>query len=694
MPEQIIADYAARLRACLDAAEPDRALVTLAYDGRSLALLRDPASEEPRPHPLAALAISLMAGALIRTGRAANARPFIHAAADLFAPSHRFYVRGTNFGDLVGAFPCIWVPGIAASIALGDRDGAVSAITRFADGYRLPTEDSEKDALTSHPLLRDLLEHPAARFHGPFRFDHAWVLDRQEEIRRLGPLDAQLEEVSEFDELFLANALVLGQPARALPLIEERLGVPAVFGRSIERDFEFNALCVLAALGRHDEAVTAAYALARHGYRNLWRFDPAAAERMWWTKATGRNEWTGPLTTLPVYQDFLRDEVIREPFDLTDPASNPLCAVREGTLGGKKRKRCWLSGKLISPGEPVVRMRRLFGHASDGDFDIVATDAFESSPWAPARRAFETDRIPLRLSFPEPRCQAEQSKRWKTPAFAAFRHDIARDPRAFDLDRAVTLIADHEPNPIRFEWLPPRTHAFDPMVNDDGHGDAVNFTWRLLKAGYGEDMFARASALPPAKADKIFALLATFDRVDCGGAAARHFGCPELPAMMERVFGGRFSLDDHLVLADFAAAQPRFRAGLAAAMRACALHLYSSYRPASDWYLQGLEHFARARCCQLLYFFVRHPEDEPVLAQAIAREWLPSGIGTGAFDAYSAATSFYHRAAVLNRMLHAPDRLEPWLKLDGRPNAIERETLRIVAQWRKSTARTRRAGRI
>ena len=63
----------------------------------------------------------------------------------------------------------------------------------------------------------------------------------------------------------------------------------------------------------------------------------------------------------------------------------------------------------------------------------------------------------------------------------------------------------------------------------------------------------------------------------------------------------RLKFDDHWTLADFGRAHPRFRAGLAAAMQAYALHLYSTYRPSVNWYLQGLEHFSMAKGGQLLW---------------------------------------------------------------------------------------------
>jgi hypothetical protein len=703
-----VADFPARLRACLDEADPDAALVRLRNDFRLLAelprvSLPPPYADQTQPHPLIGLAISLVAGALIRTGRAADARTFINEAADLFNPENRVYVRGSTFGVLVGAFPFLFVPSIVASIALGDGKSAVEAVVRFCQSMQkseltasCQRRTRQDDWFESNPMVRDLLNHHAIEPYGPFCFDHRWMLERQEEILRRGPLDRRLEATYEFNELLLENALVIEQPARGLALIEDgfnSLG-PDSSG-PVSGHLAFNAVCVLAALGRFDEALAAAYAMARHGYGLLARFDLAAvAERMpWWTALMRQNKWLGPLAATEAYQSFLQNEVASRPFDVSDPAFNPLCAVRDGALGGKAKQRCWLSREPISPGEPVVRIRRLFGHASDGEFDIIKKDAFAASGWATARQEFETDTVPVRLLFPDTRTHAEGSRIWRTAAIFAFHYDVARNPDAFDLDRAVALIADRGPNPIRFEWVRGKDDvapAFDPMVNDVGHGDAVNFAWRLLKAGCGRDIFRRVANLPQEKADKVFAMLATFDRNDCRGASAEYFGLPDLPKMMERAFRKRPSLEDHIAAADFASAQPRFRRGLTAAMRAYALHLYSNNRPAADWFLQGLEHFSGARCCRLLTFLIHHPEDDWVLATMIERGWLPQRFGRD--DAYSNALSFYYRTVLFNRMLHAPEQLENWLA-PGWPGSRmtrskDRETVRLVEQWRKKPRRS------
>jgi hypothetical protein len=173
---------------------------------------------------------------------------------------------------------------------------------------------------------------------------------------------------------------------------------------------------------------------------------------------------------------------------------------------------------------------RLFGHASDGDFDIAAKDAFDQSDWSLVRKQFQTDAIPRALLFPDP--SLGHRHRWDDPTIARFCWDVGRNPALFDLDRAVAITADHQPNPIRREWIQGKfvyEGAFEPMIDDQGHGDAVNFTWRLLKAGYATELFGRVSRLTPDKADKIFAMLACSTGKIAGRRLQHISPCPIYP---------------------------------------------------------------------------------------------------------------------------------------------------------------------
>ena len=190
-----------------------------------------------------------------------------------------------------------------------------------------------------------------------------------------------------------------------------------------------------------------------------------------------------------------------------------------------------------------------------------------------------------------------------------------------------------------------------------------------------------------AVADKVFAMLATFDDPALRAAAAKHFALPDLPVMMELVFSPRLTLEQHITIAGFGRDHARFRLGLAAALHAYGLHLYSNYKPTADWMLSGLEHYGLGHGCQLLFFLIHHPEDDLVLADMIEQGWLPDGVSTGGYDAYGNSAHYYYRAASLHVALNAPDRFDAWL---DRPwikttltMAVDRQTFKLLDAVRK-----------
>lgn len=688
-PAALIQSFAADLRACLDSADADAALIAFRAEMGSAAALprRGDFLGSGAPHALAGMAAMLVAGALNRAGRAAEVEPLFAGLAEPFAADWHVHGAEAAIRSLLGYFHCLWVPWIEAALARRDQGALVAMLTGCKEerGHA-----GAPDWALADPSVADLAQHAKTATYGPFDLEPGWLFDRQERALALGPLDHRLEQVQAFEAQFLAGALEAGQPARALPLVEARLGLyldPAVPGHA---EFGFLAACVLAALGRSEAAIAAARALARRGYGQLWRFDLDKVESAYWAP------WLGPVAMLPAYQAFLRENVIGRALDGQDPAIMPLCALRDEIWGGKRQQRCTLTRAPIRPGDPVVRMRRLFAANPSGELDIAAAAAFAAPGWQRARAQFEAERIPVAALFPP---SARLRDYWDAPAVAAFHHDVAKDPGALDIGRAVALVADHAPPPIRRHWIKgtssaDRWPAFDPWAGDDGHGDAVNLVWRLIKAGHRADILQHAAVLPPAKADKLFAMLAAFDDAALRDAAASHFGTPELPAIMALAFGERLSVEDHLTLAGFGDAHPRYRAAIVAAMRAYALHLYSNYHPGANWFLQGLGHFTRGHGCQLLFFLIHHPEEDAVLATMLEQGWLPAGDPTGGFDAYDNARPFYLRTALFHLALHAPDRLAAWLAQgwirERCRMAKDRDSFRLIERLRGGTGPSRR----
>lgn len=699
--------FAHALRQCLEAPDPDAALIAFKDEVLQAAdLIGTQAHVDLRGKaPISGFAAVMLARAYLRAGRLDLMTAFLeqfalrwtlHPAPEALADAPWLEARVSSMRVLTEpedalqylriAYPCLHLELIAAAAVRRDQDELVRLILAFASYRR-----QKNDARSQDPLVAELADLPAAAAYGPFRFDPATILDRQEEALRLGPMDWLLEHIQAFEALLLENALLSEQPARGLPLIDVRLEALLTGPVGDDHHFVFNAICILSTLGQLERALDAARRLVRRGYGLPWRFrtDRADVRPSDWTRQMRQDEWLAPLHALPAYESFL-DEEIRPPRALPPgPAATPPCAVHDGELGGKAAKKCFVSGVKMAPGTPIVRLRRLRGISAEDDFDIADQAAFAASEWQAARTALETCTMPVSWLFPHPRGQQGS---WDSPLIAEFCADVARDPGALDVERAVTLLATFEPPPMRFLWAPARYQwhePFAPFVGDDMHGDAARFTWRLLRTGQGPEMLRIIATLPHPQADKVLALLATFDIPEIRTAAATHFGLPDLPEIMELVFAPRLSFEDHLRLADFGTAHPRFRAGMVAAMCAYALHLYSNTHITADWFLQGLEDYAYAHGCQLLFLLIHHPQDDPVLAKVLETGWLPRSSNT--YDGYGNAAPFYLRTAMIHIALHHPEQLDDWVDSERlramSTMAKDRETFRLLEAYRKKRAK-------
>lgn len=657
------------LRNYLDGDATDEAAVDLIAPAQELALLE----ADHEPHAALGIAAMVIAGGLLRSGRPAEVPDLLLRLSDALSPPNR---TGEGYWRMLDAFHFLHAPLIDAALALGDQNHAISLLTQCR-------KNQYREKPISDPLVSDLPAHPNARRDGPFHIDPAWLLDRHERATGLGALDRTLAEVQEFYAGYVETALLAEMPERALPLIEGELEWYLSCSVIDTSHFGFNAICVLATLGRFEEALSSAKRLVRRGYHLAWRFSLDSARGMAWTQKMRQNEWLAKLAETPAYKRFL-DEDLPAALLGEGPQFNPLCLVKDGIWSGKKDRRCVLSRKPIKPGEPVVRFRKLFFRSSDGGLEMAAREAFEASPWQEAREQFENDAIPIKLLFP--RNATVDAGLDDAPYIHSIAYDLARNPGSLDIGQVVATIAEHAPPAISYSWekgngLDRWVPAFPPFAGARGHGDAVNLSWRLIKAGFREPIVEAAKELPMVQADKLFAMLATFDDPRLRQAAARHFGLPDLPEIMDVTFKDRLSLGDHDVLASFGAENPRYRAGITAAMQAYGLHIYSNYRPTADWFLAGLEHYGNAGGSALLYLLIDHPQDDPVLDTVIETGWLPDK-DRNSSDEYPNARPFYVRAALLHLARHKPDLLAAWLAPEAVARwsdmAYDRETFRLL----------------
>ncbi len=155
------------------------------------------------------------------------------------------------------------------------------------------------------------------------------------------------------------------------------------------------------------------------------------------------------------------------------------------------------------------------------------------------------------------------------PDVARFVFDVA-EGAPFDPDAFLDLVADPYVFPMRFTWLAQESAVAEPAdgpsVNDAHGGEFVNLAVLALRCGHGPALFAGLTGRPRAQADPVMAMLATIGRADCRAAAAKHFGLPDLPGVMNTAFAARPTLDDMLRLADYGRDHPRFAEALAGAL--------------------------------------------------------------------------------------------------------------------------------
>ena len=510
------------------------------------------------------------------------------------------------------------------------------------------------------------------------QIDEDWLFARRNVVVASGSLDERRTYAWHLYADHLLAALRRGAVEEALALVAAKSDAARrICDAGHETgNYHFNVLCVLARAGRTAEAVAAARELVRRGYWGLWRLARDAADMHGWVEASGQREWLASLEDVPAYRVF-RARYVDPPYDVSGAVvPGPFRSLHRGTLGGKARKRCKVSGRLMEPGEPTARFRLYHGLQPD-EPHLAAQDAFDASAMAPWRDKHECDgyavsdfaRVRRRLS----------AHRFEHPDVARFVFDVA-EGAPFDPDGFLDLVAQPDVLPMRFTWVgedgaedaPPD----GPSVNDAQAGEFVNLAVLALRCGHGPALFARLAERSREEADPVMAMLGTLKRADCRAAAARHFGLPDLPTVMNTAFAVRPTLDDMLWLADYGRTQTRFAEALAGALAYYNLHIYSNGQPQADWWLQDLEHYATARCCQLLYLFASCPERVPVLAAVIEHRQLVDGVRLRGFDGYDNASAFFWRTAVTNRMLHAPDELPRWLNDPWMARRVRGATLR------------------
>lgn len=642
--------------------------------------------EQPALSPLGALTVFLGARALMRWGEGAQAWPWIQRALETYAATHRRghrpHARHTPLSDALGDHPNLRLVVVEALIAAGLTAEAARA---FGDLSRALGFVRHPDWSVGLPA--DLLAAAEASL-GPLVPDEAWLLARRANLSVPGDADERKEATWRVYAEHLAALLEQGRIEEALAFVRAK----AVVASRIVDDsgYRFNATCVLAQAGLIDEAVVAARDLIASGHDLRGHLDRGSAGRMSWSAGSGPAAWLAPLDGVPAFER-LRARYLKAPAPFVDGlVPGPFKLAQDTVLGGHSCKSCAITHRPLSPGDPILRFRLLHGDPSDAP-TIAARDAI-TGDWARWLRRHRGDGYDFTDLHPpsDPRLGLSL----KHPEAARFLFALT-EGCTFDIDAFIALVAAPFVRPMRLEWVRGRfDHLPEPQdgpeVNDAAAGDFVSLAWSVLRCGHGAALLERLSLIDPAIADPIMAMLATFERDDCRRAAAAHFGCAELPAVLDLAFGARLSLDDMLRMAEFGRAQPRFAAALAGAFERYNLNIYSNTYPQVNWYLQDLDRYAFGRGCQLVFLLIHEPERVPVLHTMIERRWLVSGVGSGGYDGYWNAGHALFQAAVMNRMLHAPDELPFWLETPWVQHCVRGPTLHEAARHAADFATRRR----
>ncbi|NCO87113.1 MAG: hypothetical protein GW886_10845 [Rhodobacterales bacterium] len=632
------------------------------------------------PQAMALLVTGAIAQRLLDMGRGADILPMLRATAAVLAPRYNFHSQGDDVARLMTYAPFLSVPLILAALQAGAAEDAMMQLQVYASQSDL----GRKAWLPWSQVVADLVAAPEIAAMVRLDMGPGWLLDRQLQARAGLAPDFTRERFVAFDETILLTAIAADRFADVAGIVDGHLAAGDRLESLPRSHLGFNAFCILAALGRHTEAIALAERMIRHGYGLAWRFRPDAGKDMGWIVAMGQEKCMRGLFATPEYQAFLARCVQWAPPQRDDPAVALLASVADGIWSGKKAMTCKLTRTRIAPGAPVVRLRRLFDWHGVGDVEIADAGAFARTGWQTVRRQFETNTLPVSGLFPG---LSQGARAVLAPRIAALMADMADAPDALDLAHLAQVLGQFAPPARRFMWMTgpdraARQPAFDPFAEECGQGAATTLLWRLWKGGQMPALLGHIAALPPEQADKVMALIACFDDGALRAAAAAHFAMPDLPARMALAFDPRQTLQDYRTLADYGRDNPRFRHAMVAAMASCGLHLYSNNAPTVNWYLAGLEQFGMAHGSQLLWFVIHSPADDPVLATMLARHWLPQGLGK--HDAYENSGHYYYRAAALHLAFNDPAGFRDWQQIgwmkDRLTMAVDRKTYSLLAR--------------
>jgi hypothetical protein len=409
----------------------------------------------------------------------------------------------------------------------------------------------------------------------------------------------------------LHASLKAGNLASAVALVDA-VGVDSWLGVA---DSSFHPLAAVALLnaGHPERALAMVREARRFGFPRFWLFDGAWGSHGIARDASGTYSLGGqPIDGRagfedhalfrPLYEDPSIAAFVRDHFRAHDPDY-------AGTLHGRpfvwgelavlerKRAKCAATGRVLSKGADVYRLRRFNGaYDIPTDFVVVSPEAFDAQPALAAnRRKFETDGYEL--------ADFDVHVAYDVPEVNAFWFD--RERRSLEEGLRVVAEARVFPTPwALFDSEGHRTHVQPSRVFAGSGGELVDLLWVLVKCGALPEIVRRLPQLPA----ELAILLLLFDRPALHAQVAAFLGEPELVAIVELATRTRLTAADRAALVRYGREHPRFRALLAAAMRRYEFHLYSNYECSPNWFFQDFHHLVRGRSRHFLYLLASQPD--------------------------------------------------------------------------------------
>ncbi|EHW9207130.1 hypothetical protein K3L75_004102, partial [Escherichia coli] len=306
--------------------------------------------------PAAAAGIFLGAAAMVHCGETSGAETWLEATITdyhFFNPNGHSSWRGsTPVFTAISRYPALRMVLFNAACAMEDWNKASTVLESLFHASYVTEDDPAAPNFTPYALKAFIADnHPL----GPAHYDEIWLLAKQAWLINAGVLDERtcntwMQYTRHLRHL--RHLIDNEQFADALAFVrskKEPLNHIHTYS-----DFYLYAIGLFSSTGKLSEALTWVKQLIRNNDSHFYDlFVSTGKERRI------KPELTTLLNNLLHSAEFqaLQDKYLTGEYGVVH--SGPFMSVYEKVLGGKSRKRCAISRKLISPGEVVYKYRHV-----------------------------------------------------------------------------------------------------------------------------------------------------------------------------------------------------------------------------------------------------------------------------------------------------------------------------------------------